>query len=101
MSKIFITASEKQILQNILKGTYEVYVFGSRVKGTHRKFSDLDICLKGDNKISPSEIFQIRSALSDSNLPFKVDLLDYQQLSEEFKALIDADGVELNEAEIV
>jgi predicted nucleotidyltransferase len=36
-----------EIVQDILnKYPYTFYAFGSRVKGTHKRFSDLDLCIK-------------------------------------------------------
>jgi len=46
----------QKIVQEILsKYPYKFYAYGSRVKGTARKYSDLDLCYKGD--ISDSTVF--------------------------------------------
>jgi predicted nucleotidyltransferase len=44
---IFLEKKHFEIIKNILDNyPYDFYVFGSRVKGTHRKLSDLDLCIK-------------------------------------------------------
>ncbi|CAH1762790.1 7289_t:CDS:2, partial [Entrophospora sp. SA101] len=51
---------------------YTFYAYGSRVKGTARQFSDLDICYQED--IPLSIISDIREELEESNLPFSMEL---------------------------
>ena len=64
-----------QILQQILsKYPYQFYAYGSRVKGTARKFSDLDVCYQ--EEIPISVISQIREELEESDLPFMVELVN-------------------------
>lgn len=59
----------------------EVYCFGSRARGDHRPFSDLDLMVEGKAE-ARSLVAKINEALSNSNFPFKVDLV----LLEEFAA---------------
>lgn len=101
MKKIYISPSDKKVLETVLSGSYEVYVFGSRITGKHKQFSDLDICLKASNRLSASDIGQLREKLSDSPIPYKIDLVDYQQLSRGFKELIDQCAVLLSSTEPV
>lgn len=64
----------QQIIHQILnKYPYTFYAYGSRVKGTARKLSDLDLCYQ-DN-ISDSIAFQIEEELKESDLPFMVELV--------------------------
>jgi len=62
------------MVQEILnKYPYQFYAYGSRVKGTARRISDLDICYY-DN-ISSSDITQLEEEFVESNLPFEVELV--------------------------
>jgi predicted nucleotidyltransferase len=61
----------KQILS---KHPYRFYAYGSRVKGTARKFSDLDLCFQ--EEIPREIIYQIKDELEESDLPFFVELVD-------------------------
>ncbi len=56
----------RDILKNILPKNAKVWVFGSRVKGTVRKASDL---------------------------PYKVDVVDLQSIDENFKKIINQQKV--------
>lgn len=83
-----------QILFQILKEVnVKFYAFGSRVEGTHHKFSDLDLAYK--ESVDKDTIRKIRSLLRESNLPITVDLIDYNSCSEAFKKVIDSQLIEL------
>jgi predicted nucleotidyltransferase len=68
----------------------EVRVFGSRVNGTAQPFSDLDLALVGAVKLGWRRIERIKDAFSESDLPFIVDVLDWHELPENFRAVITA-----------
>lgn len=86
----------KSILQ---KYPYAFYAFGSRTKGTQRKFSDLDICFMDD--IPGHVCSHIREDFEESNLPFTVDLVDLNRCDEKFLAQIKPDLVLIQTAPIV
>lgn len=66
----------------------EVRVFGSRVNGTAKPFSDLDLALV-DKAAIPIETLQaLQFDLSNSDLPIMVDVVDWHTLSEAFQAVI-------------
>lgn len=83
------------IVKDILK-TFEViaYVFGSRAKNTAKPLSDLDLCVK-DN-YDKSTIRKLQDAFEDSDLPFKVDVVVWSELSDGFKKQIEADLVDFS-----
>ncbi|GHV72484.1 hypothetical protein AGMMS49928_29510 [Spirochaetia bacterium] len=66
----------------------EVHAFGSRYKWTSNDYSDLDLAFVGDKKLSLAEIAKIREAFEESDLPFRVDVLDWHGISKEFQAII-------------
>jgi uncharacterized protein len=49
------------------------YAFGSRVNGTNKKYSDLDICSQG--KLERKSVLKLKDDFYESDLPFKVDFL--------------------------
>lgn len=66
----------------------EVRAFGSRVNGSPKPFSDLDLALVADNAIPIDVMAELNEAFVKSDLPFKVDLIDWQLISPEFKNII-------------
>jgi predicted nucleotidyltransferase len=87
---IHMEARNWEIVKAILqKYPYTFYAFGSRIKGTQRKFSDLDICFM-DN-IPGHILSHIREDFEESNLPFTVDIVDWNSCDEKFRAQIKPD----------
>jgi len=79
------------IVRSILKSLvpeYEIWAFGSRIAKTARKYSDLDLAIITDKPLDFSLLGQIRDTFSASDLPIKVDVLDWSTLSDEFKGII-------------
>ena len=62
------------IHQILTKHPYSFYAYGSRVKGTVRKFSDLDLCYR--EQVPLSVISRLREEFTESNLPFEVELVN-------------------------
>lgn len=73
----------------------EVRVFGSRVTGKAKAASDLDLAIMGERPVDFDTLTRLEEAFSDSDLPWKVDLVDYRAASPEFQEIIDADSVAL------
>ena len=67
----------------------EVRAFGSRGNGTATKHSDLDLAIVGKGKIERRVKMLLREAFEESDLPFRVDVIDYNTVSESFRAIID------------
>lgn len=92
---IAMEARHKRMLLDILKKyDYTFYAFGSRVKNKAVELSDLDLCIK--QEISLATIFNIKSDFQESNLPFKVDLVRWDDCTDDFKKLIEKELVEVS-----
>ncbi len=72
-----------------------VIAFGSRVRGTARPHSDLDLAVMGVASLPVSLLEALKDAFSASDLPFSVDVVDYQTVSDAFRRAIDADATVL------
>ena len=72
-----------------------VWAFGSRVKGAARKTSDLDMCVDNQTPLSFEQLACIRDAFSESNIPYKVDIVDWQAIDDDFRAIIIAERLSL------
>ncbi|HNZ54790.1 MAG TPA: nucleotidyltransferase domain-containing protein [bacterium] len=66
----------------------EVRVFGSRIKGTAKSYSDLDIALVCKEKIQRKKLHEIREAFEESDLPIRIDIIDFNAISKEFQEVI-------------
>jgi len=77
----------RQILKNHAAG-YDVWAYGSRVNGGARKYSDLDLVIKTDQRLEQCVLLGLKDAFESSDLPFRVDVLDWSRISDEFKKRI-------------
>jgi uncharacterized protein len=59
-----------------------IFAFGSRVSGNYRSNSDFDICIQSKSPLPLHLIGFIKEDFESSNLPFKVDLLEFSRLPE-------------------
>jgi predicted nucleotidyltransferase len=89
---IGLSGDELKIITEIIQEhapDCRVLAFGSRHFGTAKKYSDLDLAFMGKEKMRLLKRFQLEDAFSESDLPFRVDVLDYNALSPEFREIID------------
>lgn len=71
----------------------EVVIFGSRVLGTYKPASDIDLALKGE-KIPHADVLKLRGALDDLPYGYEYDVVDYQNVAlPELRAHIDSFGI--------
>lgn len=68
----------------------EVRAFGSRVSGRAKPYSDLDLALLGPARLPLERLAALREAFAESELPIRVDLVDWHALSETFRTIIAA-----------
>ncbi|MBF0294111.1 MAG: nucleotidyltransferase domain-containing protein [Magnetococcales bacterium] len=73
----------------------EVWAFGSRAKWMARQYSDLDLCVLGDRPLDLGVQATLEEAFRESDLPFKVDVVDWATMTEGFKKIVRADRVVL------
>lgn len=76
---------------------FKVFAFGSRVDGSARKFSDLDLALVpvSGRSVSAELIWSLRDAFSESDLPIGVDLVSFPESSVEFQGIIRRSWVQI------
>jgi len=92
---LHIDSEDFEILRAVLsKFNYTFYVYGSRSKGTQKKFSDLDLCIM--DPISDLNMFYLKEALEESDLPFKVDVRRFNDMSKDFQTIIQKDLIKLD-----
>ncbi|MGG6429700.1 nucleotidyltransferase family protein [Acetobacter ghanensis] len=89
--QIDITPEEQAIVLRILNEIVpdrEVRAFGSRVTGKAKPFSDLDLAIMGDEPLSLETRARLEDAFSESELPWKVDVLDWALIDVAFQNII-------------
>ena len=84
----------RDILQRFVPDR-EVWAFGSRAKWTAKEFSDLDIAIIGDKPLSIALTADLREAFQESALPFKVDIVDWANITPSFQQVIQAAKIQI------
>lgn len=67
----------------------EVRAFGSRVTWEAKDYSDLDLAVVCEDDDLADKLARLREAFEESDLPFRVDVIDWNGVSEEFREVID------------
>ena len=85
---IDIAPQHENIVKSILQQQVPeatVYVFGSRAAFTAKPHSDLDLVIVGKDEMPIHRMHLLEEAFADSDLPFRVDVLDWHAISEDFR----------------
>ncbi|NBT55643.1 MAG: nucleotidyltransferase domain-containing protein [Betaproteobacteria bacterium] len=88
---ISVAPQEWAIIQGILKDIVPhrtVWAFGSRARFAAKPYSDLDLAVVGVTPLSLEESARLHEAFTQSDLPYKVDVVDWASTSPEFQAVI-------------
>ena len=94
-----LTAQHLEVVKGILGQhvpSCEIRVFGSRTNGKARSYSDLDLAIVGKEKIPLRLMCQLQEGFENSSLPFRVEILDWYRVSDEFKKVIEKNYVILD-----
>ena len=63
----------------------EVRVFGSRARGAAKPYSDLDLVLMGATPLPMTTLGLLNEAFAESDLPWRVDVVDWASTAPEFQ----------------
>jgi predicted nucleotidyltransferase len=92
-----LSHSEIAMLHSVFRShpaVREVRLFGSRAKGTHRSYSDIDLAIWGN--VTPLQAQAIAAELDDLPLPYQYDVQVFDAVkSQELRAHIDRVGIAL------
>jgi len=78
-----------QLLLTELMPGVEVWAFGSRVTGSPKPYSDLDLVLVSDLPLDLSKRAALSLAFEEADLPFRVDVLELRQLPPSLRAEVE------------
>lgn len=70
---------------------HEVWAFGSRVKGAAKPYSDLAVITQ--QPLPLGVLGALTDAFDESDLPWRVDMVDWASSSESFRAIIEQNKV--------
>lgn len=71
--------------RHLPKEEYRLFFFGSRVKGSSFPRSDIDLGFEGEGAIPAAIKLEIEEELQNLPTLYKIDLVDFKDVSESFK----------------
>jgi uncharacterized protein len=98
--QIVLSATDLKIVQDILRKCLpdkdrQVFVFGSRARGTKKRFADLDLAFDMGRRLTQQEAFELADEFEESDLSYKVDIVDLHNVSTRFADIIRPDLIAL------
>ena len=98
---IDVTPAQRELIRQLLQQHVprcEVRAFGSRANGKAKKHSDLDLVVVGKQKLPRQTVYGLAEDFRESDLPFRVDVLDWHAISPEFRKVIEKQYVVVQKA---
>lgn len=95
MDKLFIEPKYLKMLTDIFDSycpNAEIWAYGSRIKGEAHDGSDLDLVVKSFNS-DDAYLFELKELINESNVPFLVDIHEFDKLPQSFQDEIKKDYI--------
>lgn len=97
-SETTVYESSLELLKDLVKDVFKdedvtVILFGSRARGDYLETSDMDAGVFPRGEVNKSKIALFRERIEDSNIHYKVDVVDLSQASKEFTPEVLKEGV--------
>ncbi len=88
--KLQLSDSNLDLIRNIVARhvdatQHQPIIFGSRATGNSKKYSDVDLGFLGDTPLSKRSYLRIVDDLAESDLPYKVDVVDFAVSEDSFR----------------
>lgn len=93
---IAVSPEEWRIIQTVLEQhvpQHEVWAFGSRARGIPKPYSDLDLAIISDQPVGLPTLAALAEGFVESDLPYKVDLVDWATANASFRPVIEQSKV--------
>lgn len=78
----------KEVLsQNLHDISYRAFIFGSQANKTELKRSDIDVGILASTPVPFTKLTKINNAIDELPMLYKIDLVDFNSVDENFKAV--------------
>ncbi len=91
-----ITEAEKRKIIGLILALIpntKIYLCGSRARGTHSKYSDIDLALDTGEKLDFVALDEAKSIMAATNLIYRFDIGDMNRMAEDSRAVVLQEGM--------
>ena len=81
----YIGQLKKMVLDYFKHDNVKIILFGSRGRGDNNRQSDVDIGIMPRGVLCASKITLLRDKVERANYPYKVEIVDFRDVSPQFK----------------
>jgi len=81
------------ILSRLQDHPVKVYLFGSHATGRAAPASDIDVAILPEGSLPTGLLSRVREEIENSNVPYRVDLVDLSQTDEAFRRRVLNEGI--------
>lgn len=85
LEKKYLSIIKNIFLETLPLDEYNVFLFGSRAERNHRRRSDADVGVFGKTKMPAILKANLEEKLDNANVPYRVDIIDFNETDEHFK----------------
>jgi len=89
-----ISEAHKNIILKAHLPQAKIIAFGSRIRGGAKAYSDLDLCLDDGQPIPLAKISQLEESFAATDIPYKIDIVDFHGVDDHFQKHILSYGVQ-------
>jgi len=82
---IYLARLKNLILSSLEGEPVKIIIFGSRARKDNHRSSDVDVGLIPYGKLNRGKITALKEKIEDLNIPYKVEIVDFSQVSDAFK----------------
>lgn len=92
-----VEAARRIVVKFLAPQRARLFLFGSRARGVARRTSDIDVAVLPEAPLIPGTLARLREALEESDIPYRVEVIDLSTVSEAFRRSILAEGIPWND----
>lgn len=85
MTDNYLQSLKEKIVSFLKDENVKIILFGSRARKENNNFSDVDIGIIPYGKVDKSKITLLKEEMENLNIPYRVEIVDFSETSENFK----------------
>jgi predicted nucleotidyltransferase len=93
IGKEYLSIIKETVVTSLKDDKVKIVLFGSRARGDNNRCSDVDIGIIPFGKFKEERITLLKEKVENLNIPYKVEIVNLSEVSEEFKTEAMKDAV--------